>query len=116
MVETKSATVPYTISALQGSIVAIASVNNEGFRLHGAGHSEGAGRSGQIVYWGSGLGTASAWTIVEAQYDTTDLDFTEVEEESKAVVKGTYDLFGRRVAAPTAPGLYIIDGKKKLVK
>ena len=116
MVETKSATVPYTISALQGSIVAIASVNNEGFRLHGAGHGEGAGRSGQIVYWGSGLGTASAWTIVEAQYDTTDLDFTEVEEESKAVVKGTYDLFGRRVAAPTAPGLYIIDGKKKLVK
>ena len=116
MESSRAATVPYTISALQGTIVAIAHVNNEGYRLHGASHGEGGNKSGTVVYWGSGLGSSSAWEIVETQYDATDIDFTEVEEENKAVVKGAYDLFGRRVVAPTAPGLYIIDGKKKLVK
>ena len=111
----KSATVPYTITALQGNIVAIAGVNDATNRLHGAGHGEGANKNGSIVYWNSGLGTASIWTISEAQYDATDIDFTEIEPET-AVVKGTFDLFGRRVVAPTAPGIYIIDGKKKYVK
>ena len=116
MASSKSETVPYTITALQGSVVAIAGVNNAGHRLHGAGHGEGANKNGSVVYWNSGLGSSSAWTIVEAQYDATDIDFTEVEDENKAVVKGTFDLFGRRVVAPTAPGIYIIDGKKKVIK
>ena len=117
MASTKAETVPYTITSLQqGNAVAIAGVNNAGHRLHGAGHGEGKNKSGSIVYWNSGLGTASMWAISEAQYDATDIDFTEIEEENKAVVKGTFDLFGRRVVAPTAPGIYIIDGKKKYVK
>jgi hypothetical protein len=40
------------------------------------------------------------------------VEFVEIE----STVKGIYDLFGRRVVAPTAPGIYIIDGKKKYVK
>lgn len=115
MTSAKSSTVPYTITALQGSIVALAGANDETNRLHGAGHGEGANKNGSIVYWNSGLGTASIWTISEAQYDATDIDFSEIEPET-AVVKGTFDLFGRRIAAPTAPGVYIIDGRKKLVK
>ena len=115
MTSAKSSTVPYTITALQGSIVALAGANDATNRLHGAGHGEGANKNGSIVYWNSGLGTASIWTISEAQYDATDIDFSEIEPET-AVVKGTFDLFGRRVVAPTAPGIYIIDGRKKLVK
>ena len=30
--------------------------------------------------------------------------------------KGIYDLQGRRIEKIQAPGLYIVDGKKKLVK
>ena len=115
MVTSKSSTVPYTITMLQGSAVALAGANDATNRLHGAGHGEGKNKNGTIVYWNSGVGTASMWTIVETQFDLTDIDFAEVETE-KAVVKGTFDLFGRRVVAPTAPGLYIIDGKKRYIK
>ncbi len=116
MVEGKASTKPYTFTALEGSVVAIATVDNAVFRLHGAGHNGGANKSGTVVYWNSGLGTASMWTVSEADYDVTDIDFTEVENDAKVSAKGTFDLFGRRVVAPTAPGIYIIDGKKKYVK
>ena len=116
MVSTKSSTVPYTFTSLEGTIAAIAGANDASHRLHCSGHGEGKSKSGSVVYWNSGMGTASIWTIVEAQYDATDLDFTEIEPENNAVVKGTFDLFGRRVVAPTAPGIYIIDGKKKYIK
>ena len=117
LMASKSETVPYAITSLQqGNAVAIACANDLSNRLHGAGHGEGANKSGSVVYWNSGLGTASMWAISEAQYNATDIDFTEIEDENKAVVKGTFDLFGRRVVAPTAPGIYIVDGKKKYIK
>ena len=43
---------------------------------------------------------------------TTAIDGVEVENEVKAI----YDLTGRRVEAITAPGIYIVNGKKVLVK
>ena len=43
---------------------------------------------------------------------TTAIDNVEVENEVKAI----YDLTGRRVEAITAPGIYIVNGKKVLVK
>lgn len=39
-----------------------------------------------------------------------------IEEAPAPVVTGIYDLFGRRIDAITAPGLYIVNGKKVLVK
>ena len=44
--------------------------------------------------------------------------FTGIEdvEAVAPAVQGIFDLFGRRVDAPTVPGLYIIDGKKVLIK
>ena len=119
MVSGKDATAPYVVSSLQqGAAVAIASVKDASNRLHGAGHGEGKNKSGTIVYWNSGLGSSSAWRIVETENDFvlfSKLDFTEIEPEA-AVIKGVYDLFGRRLAAPTAPGIYIIDGKKRVIK
>ena len=43
---------------------------------------------------------------------TTGVENVEVENEVKAI----YDLAGRRVEAITAPGIYIVGGKKVLVK
>ena len=43
---------------------------------------------------------------------TTAIENVEVENTVKAI----YDLTGRRVEAITAPGIYIVGGKKVLVK
>ena len=43
---------------------------------------------------------------------TTAIENVEVENEVKVI----YDLTGRRVEAITAPGIYIVNGKKTLVK
>ena len=114
----KSSALPVVLTSLGGVggvEVALDILGQSGKRIHANNHGGGSGKGGNIVYWNSGVGTASSWTIVETQYDATDIDFTEIEPET-AVVKGTFDLFGRRVVAPTAPGIYIIDGKKKYIK
>ena len=114
----KAATVPYKVSMLgAGTVLAFDDVV-DGQRIHGLGHGGGASKSGGITYWHSGVETASAWRIVETENDFvifSDLDFTEIEPEAP-VVKGVYDLFGRRLVAPTTPGIYIIDGKKRVIK
>ncbi len=114
----KASALPVVLTSLGGVggvEVALDILGQSGKRIHANAHGGGSGKGSNIVYWSSGVGTASSWTIVETQYDATDIDFTEIEPET-AVVKGTYDLFGRRVVAPTAPGIYIIDGKKKYIK
>ena len=116
MTEDREAALPYVIKVLgSGADIALDGLGQTGKRIHANNHGSGAGKGSNIVYWNAGAGSASAWNIVETQYDVTDIDFAEAETE-KAVVKGTYDLFGRRVVAPTAPGIYIIEGKKRLVK
>ena len=114
----KTEAMPIVLTSLGGNggvEVALDGLGQSGKRLHANAHGSGSGKGANIVYWSSGVGTASSWTIVETQYDVTDIDFAEVETEAP-VVKGTFDLFGRRIVAPTAPGLYIIDGKKRYIK
>lgn len=113
----------YAITQLQGTIVALdkdgyGGSNDDSGRLHANQHGGGTGSGSNIVYWGAGIGTASAWRIVEAESYITDIDFTEIagdDVESTSVVKGIYDLQGRRVLVPSK-GLYIVDGKKKVIK
>ena len=116
LVSKKESATLYKVTMLNsGSTIALDNV--EGGRIHAEGHSEGRGKSGRIVYYGSGAGTASAWRVVETENDfvvNTEIDL--VEAEPVKVVKGVYDLFGRRLAAPTAPGIYIIDGVKRVIK
>ena len=45
---------------------------------------------------------------------TTGIENVEVENAD--AVKGIYDLIGRRIDAITAPGIYIVNGVKKLVR
>ncbi len=115
----------YTVKIMRGTFAAIGNIKPAAEKgaidtydyLHAAGHSNGAGKAGNIVRWEAGAG-ASQWSIVEAEAVLTDIDFTEIEDENDEAVsaKGIYDLFGRRVINPTAAGIYIIDGKKRVIK
>jgi hypothetical protein len=46
-------------------------------------------------------------------FNTTAVENVKIETEGKKVI---YDLSGRRVNDMTAPGLYIVNGKKVMVK
>ena len=76
--------------------------------------------TGKEAFDGSWMG-ADDWKLTLETKAATQSDFnafTGVEniEVVAPVVKGIYDLFGRRVEAVTVPGLYIIDGKKVVIK
>ena len=115
---TKREAIPYRIVMHNaGTQVGIDNVVSES-RLHANGHGSGSGRFGEAIYYGGGANGASSWRIVEVE----DLDFIMntdievIEVEPAQVVKGIYDLFGRRLDAATAPGIYIIDGVKRVIK
>lgn len=113
---------PYAITSLGSGQIAL-DMDNQGTnsgRIHANGHSNGAGKGSNIVYWGSGINTASAWYIFESEAYLADIDFTQFDEEANEyvapAVKGIYDLFGRRIEVPATTGIYIVDGKKKVIK
>ena len=70
------------------------------------------------AFSGSWMG-ADDWTLKLVSKAATQSDhnpFTGVENiEVAPAVKGIYDLFGRRIDAP-ATGIYIVDGKKTVIK
>ncbi len=115
----QNAAMPYTITSLGGMQVSIAPLGKPNDMLHTNNHWSGTGKGSNIVFWAGEFGSASAWKICETESYLTDIDFTQIEEEDNTQVapamKGIYDLFGRRVVNP-AVGIYIIDGKKKVVK
>ena len=57
---------------------------------------------------------AAMSTSLRFEEGTTAIENVEVENAD--VVKGIFDLTGRRVEEITAPGIYIVNGKKTLVK
>ena len=122
LVDTPESTQPYNIYFLTGGRVCVNDARSEtgAYSLHPRNHSNGGGTYGTVISYGSHDG-ASAMYVVEA--DTyysiyyngiEDIEFTE--ESIAPAVKGIFDLFGRRIDAPTTTGIYIVDGKKVLVK
>ena len=131
MVEGKEDAAIYVVSIVKGSYaVGFNRLNGGGGQyFHANGHGSGSGKGGNVIYYygADNAFSASAWYIVNAgdTYQDADVDFdeqilgesTDVDfVKADVVVKGIYDLFGRRVAAPTAPGIYIIDGVKRIIK
>jgi len=120
LVADKDGAISYAITQLQGTVVALDGNGETSKRIHADGHGGGSGKGNNIVYWASGLGTASAWRIAESEAYLADLDFTQIEEGADEyvapAVKGIFDLFGRRIEAPAATGIYIVDGKKRVIK
>ena len=55
--------------------------------------------------------------ISELNYELTNIENIDITDEYVApAVKGTFDLFGRRIDTPTSTGIYIVNGKKMIVK
>ena len=93
--------------------------------LHPLSHGSGAAanKGNKMITWGR-TDAASAMYVVEAEKYITDVIYSidgieniDVTDEFVApAVKGTFDLFGRRIDTPAATGIYIIDGKKRVIK
>ena len=127
LVEDSTEARPFNLYFLTNGKVAIADSNwdNGGQSLHPMSHGSGASgnKGAYMITWGR-TDVASAMYIVEAEkYISdvidyiTDIEDVEIADEYVApAVKGIFDLFGRRIETPAATGIYIIDGKKVLVK
>ena len=68
--------------------------------------------AGHKAYLAVSQANPAAYYSFRFEDGTTAIENVEVENEVKAI----YDLTGRRVEAITAPGIYIVNGKKVLVK
>ena len=118
---------PYNIFFLTNGKVALGDTYwaNGGQALHPLNHGNGAAanKGGRMITWGKG-DAASAMYIVEADEYICDIihfiigdDIEEIEvADEQVAVKGIFDLFGRRIETPAATGIYIVDGKKQVVK
>ena len=116
---------PFNLFFIANGKVALGDTNwaNGGQSIHPKGHSSGAGMYGDIITWGR-TDAASAMRVVEAEayitdfvYEVTDIEEIEAADEQVApAVKGIYDLFGRRIEVPATTGIYIVDGKKQVIK
>lgn len=78
-------------------------------------HNPCRGTFGRIVYWGPAAGGSRFFVKEVVDEDTRVYDLKDLVEPCAPIQHGTYDLTGRRVVMPER-GLYIIDGKKKIIK
>ena len=124
MVEDTTETQPYNVLMLKDGKVSIGDSRypNGNASLHPKGHSTGSGRSGSVILWGN-TDASTPMRIVESERYISDLflelDIEDIEiagEQVAPAVKGTFDLYGRRIEAPAATGIYIVDGKKRVIK
>ena len=118
---------PYNIFFINNGKVAIGDTYwaNGAGSLHPLSHGSGAAgnKGNKMITWGR-TDAASAMYIVEAEKYITDVVYSingieeiDVTDEYVApAVKGTFDLFGRRIDTPATTGIYIIDGKKQVIK
>ena len=89
--------------------------------LYPKNNSEGAGVYGTVYFWSTSYGSPSVVRVVEKERYLNELldnieDIEVVDEYVAPVKKGIYDLYGRRIMTPAATGIYIVDGKKKVIK
>ena len=95
----------------------------QGFHPMSHGSGAAANKGGYMISY-KNSDPASAMYVVEAEKYITDViysinDIEEIEaadEQVAPAVKGIFDLFGRRIETPAATGIYIVDGKKQVIK
>ncbi|MBR5963729.1 MAG: hypothetical protein IK000_06225 [Bacteroidaceae bacterium] len=82
--------------------------------IHPEGHKNGAGFLGNLMNYKNEEPSRSVWYIRKADTNTK-VESPICDDSVRPSVEGLFDLMGRRVVAPEK-GLYIINGKKVLVK
>ena len=122
LVDTPESTQPYNIYNLTGGKVCVNDARSESgaYSLHPLNHGNGGNAYGSVISYGSHDG-ASAMYVIEAeayreQYYVGIESIDLTDEYVAPTVKGIYDLFGRRIDTPAATGIYIVDGKKMVIK
>ena len=95
---------------------------NGSWCLHPMNHQTGTGyvAHSYMITWGK-HDAASAMRVVRSEKVISDFltgieDVEVVDEYVAPVQKGIYDLYGRRIETPAATGIYIVDGKKRVIK
>ena len=122
LVETPEETKPYNVLSLKSGKVCVndARSSSGSYCLHPLNHEKGSGKYGAVIsYYKSD--DASAMYVVEAEaYNKayyTNIESIDLTDEYVApAVKGTFDLFGRRIDTPATTGIYIVNGKKVVIK
>ena len=122
MVDDREETLPYFINLHTSGSVTLTNSTASNLNFHLQNHGSGAGAYGTLIYWGT-TEAASDFRIVESEMYIEEylkelgIENIDVTDEYVApAVKGTFDLFGRRIDTPTTTGIYIVDGKKKVIK
>ena len=125
--EDSTATRPYDVFFKPGGKVALTdthwSAGDAALHPNAHGNGAAANKGRNMITWGQ-HDAASAMYVVEAEKYITDVVYSingieniDVTDEFVApAVKGTFDLFGRRIDTPATTGIYIIDGKKRVIK
>ena len=112
----------YLVLEAAGSAFNLAYYKNvDQFCIHTNGHSDGAGQSGNIVYW-NGTADASQWYLRKVDYQTSIDDL--VTEGTEVVSVAYYTTAGTAVPAPvkginivvTTYANGVVEAKKVLVK
>ncbi|MBQ8257622.1 MAG: hypothetical protein IJY98_06905 [Bacteroidaceae bacterium] len=92
----------------------------DGFYLNQKGYASNRmnSRDGKLAYWTGGADNGSTFLVTECEIipndDTTGIENILINNENYP--QGIYDLSGRRIKEINANGIYIIDGKKVIVK
>lgn len=117
-------TVPWDIRMLADGKVSIGDsrYDNGRWSMNPMNHKDGVGAysHGTMFTWtNTDISCGMYIVTTEKVIDDFMAGFEDVEiadEHVAPAMKGTFDLFGRRIATPTATGIYIVDGKKRLIK
>ena len=124
LVEDTTETVPWDVRMLKEGKVSIGDTryDNGRWSMNPLNHKDGVGSysHGTMFTW-TNTDISCGMYIVESQKFIHDFlvgieDVEMADEQVAPAVKGIYDLYGRRIETPAATGIYIVDGKKRVIK
>ena len=122
LVATTQETMPYNVLTLKDGKVCVndARSSSGAYSLHPLSHSSGSGTQGAMISYSSSDAASAMYVVEVGAYNAayyTGIESIDLTDEYVApTVKGTFDLFGRRIDTPTTTGIYIVDGVKMVIK
>ena len=123
---TAQAARPWDMRMMANGAVSMGDTNwdNGAASMCPVGHSNGTAYPAQnkMSTWGiKDAPVACSWYVVTEEKFIADFmtgieNLDIVDEYVAPAAKGIYDLYGRRIETPATTGIYIVDGKKRVIK